>query len=82
MIGGEGRAQRAAGIAGGGLDPDVVEAPVAQDLAVGDAVQRDAAGQAQVRHPGLRCARARGQAQHDLLGHGLDGGGEIHLALR
>ena len=48
MVGGQRRAERAAGIARGRLDPDPLELAVAQDLAVGDAVQRDAAGQAQV----------------------------------
>ena len=51
MIGRQRRAQRAAGIAGRRLDPDVVENAVAQHLAVGDAVERDAAGEAQI----LRC---------------------------
>ena len=46
------RAQRAAGIAGGRLDPDVVEVALAEQPAVGHAVQRHAAGQDQVLHPG------------------------------
>ena len=46
------RAQRAAGVAGGGLDPDVLERALAQDAAVADAVQRDAAGQAEFFEPG------------------------------
>ena len=52
------RAERAAGVAGGRLDPDVLERPLAQDAAVADAVQRHAAGQAQV----LRCRSARARA--------------------
>ena len=48
VIGGERGAERAAGVAGRRLDPDALELAVAQDLAVGDAVERDAAGQAQV----------------------------------
>ena len=51
------RAQRAAGVARGRLNPDVLERPLAQDAAVADAVERHAAGQAQVLH--ARSARAR-----------------------
>ena len=46
--GAQGRAQRAAGVAGGRLDPDVVKGAFAQQLAVGHAVQGHAAGQAEV----------------------------------
>ena len=59
MIGRERRAERAAGVAGRRLDPDLVEAAVAQDLAVGDAIERDAAGEAEIR---LRRSRARASA--------------------
>ena len=55
----QGRAQRAAGVAGRGLDPDVVERPLAEQPAVGHAVQRHAAGQDEVLLPGLRLRRAR-----------------------
>ena len=51
MVGGERRAERAAGIAGRGLHPDPVEFAVAQNLAVGDAVERDTAGKAQIASP-------------------------------
>ena len=53
VIGGERRADRAAGIAGRRLDPDALEVAVAQHLAVGDAVERDAAGEAQISCSGL-----------------------------
>ena len=53
VIGGERRAERAAGIAGRRLNPDVVELAVAQHLAVGHAVERDAAGEAQILRAGL-----------------------------
>ena len=51
---------RAAGIAGRRLHPDVLEGAVAQDLAVGDAVERHAAGEAQIveRHARARSERA------------------------
>src|SRR5262245_34168588 len=48
----------AAGVAGGRLDPDVLERTVAENLAVGDAIERDAAGQAQVLEPVLARERA------------------------
>ena len=60
VIGGERRADRAAGIARRRLHPDAVEDALAQQLAVGDAVQRHAAGQADVLGAGLlRTERAR-----------------------
>ena len=52
-------ADRAAGVAGGRLDPEVLERSLAQQPPVGDAVQRDPAGQARVaRAGGRRRARA------------------------
>ena len=73
--------QCAAGVTRRGLDPDVVEPTVPQDLAVGDAVQRDPACQTQVGDAGLRPERA-GQPQHRFLNHGLHRGGQIHVPLR
>ena len=49
-------AERAAGVAGGRLDPESLERAFAQQPAVADAVERDAAGQAQVSSPVSRCA--------------------------
>ena len=49
MVDEEGHAERPAGIAGRGLDPDLLERAFAEDPAVGHAVQGDAAGQAEVR---------------------------------
>ena len=77
----ERRAERAAGVAGRGLHPDMLEGAVAQHLAVGDAIERDAAGEAEILHAGLARERAR-EPQHDFLGRHLDGGGEVHVALR
>src|ERR1700724_955555 len=48
VIGGERRADRAAGVARRRLDPHALETAVAQNLAVADAIERDAAGQAEV----------------------------------
>ena len=59
VVGAQRRADRAAGIARRRLDPDALETAVTQDLAVRDAVERDAARQAQVALAGLaRDARA------------------------
>src|SRR5205814_8134953 len=74
-------AERAAGVAGRRLNPDVVEDALAQDAAVADAVQRDAARQAQIAEAGLAPREAR-HLQHHLLGDLLHRAREIHLALR
>ena len=76
------RAERAAGVAGGRLDPDVLERPLAQDAAVADAVERDAAGQARGSSRPVSLVHVARHAQHDLFGHLLDRRGEVHLALR
>ena len=46
MPDGERRAHRAAGVARCGLDPDMVEDSLAKQLAIRDAVQRNAPGEA------------------------------------
>ena len=74
------RAERSPRIAGRGLNPDALERSLLQDPAVADAVQRHAAGQAQVPHAGLAVEMPR-RPQHGVLGHLLDRGGEIHVAL-
>jgi hypothetical protein len=49
-------------------------------MAVGDAIERDTARKAQILL--TRSLRQRaGEPQHDLLGHRLDRGRQIHLAL-
>ena len=60
------------GVAGRRLDPEPLERPLAQQPAVGHAVQRDAAGQAQVRARRSAACTCRAIREHDLLGHGLD----------
>jgi hypothetical protein len=80
MIGGERRPERAAGIAGRRLNPDIAELALAHDLAVGDAIERDAAGQAEVLLAGLG-REAAGQPQHRLFQHHLHGGREVHVLL-
>ena len=70
----------AARVAGGRLNPQLVERALAQNPPVGHAVERDAAGQAEFLHPRLG-VDVPGHPQHDLLGDGLDRGGEVHVAL-
>ena len=53
---------------------------VAQDLAIGDAVERHASGEAQIAGAGLGSNSAR-QTQYDFLGDRLHRGREVHLAL-
>ena len=72
--------ERAAGIAGRRLDPEVVEVAFAEQPAVGHAVQRHAAGQDQVLQPGPGLHVAA-DPEHDFLGHGLDAGGQVHVPL-
>ncbi len=81
VIDGESRAQRCAGIAGGGLNPDTAKAPVAEDFAVDQAVPCDASGQAQVFETGLG-SQSAGHAQHDLLENGLNRRGQVGVPLR
>ena len=71
---------RAGGVARGGLHPQPLEGAVAQDPAVGDAVQRHPAGQAEVRQAKLGREGAR-EAQHRFLDDGLDGRGQVLVAL-
>ena len=59
MIGSEGCAEGAACISGRGLDPDALERTIAQNLAVGDAIECDATGETEIfqcRRSSLNCA--------------------------
>ena len=80
MVHDERDAQGAASVAGGWLNPNILEGAFSQNAAVADTVERNAAGQAQVGHPGLVMNVTR-HPQHDLLGHRLDGRGKVHLTL-
>ena len=76
----QGRAQCPARITGRRLDPDVVECPVAQQTAIGHAIEPDAACHDEVLHAGLR-ANVAADAKEDLLGHILDAGRQVHVPL-
>ena len=80
VVGRQRGAQGAAGIAGSGLDPDVLEGAIAKHLAIRHAIQGDAAGKAEIFLTRFLSDRA-GQPEHHLFGHRLDRGGQIHLAL-
>ena len=75
------RAERAARVARRRRNPDVLENLLAQQDAVGDAIERDAAREAEIFRAGdfLRVPR---HPQHDLLGDFLDGRRQVHFALR
>ena len=80
MPGGQRRAQSAPGIARRRLNPQPLEPGFPQDAPVGHAVQRHAAGQAQIVCA-LLSMQAAGDAQHDVLEHFLHGSGQIHFPL-
>ena len=77
---GQRRPERAPRIAGSGLNPEPLERPLAEQPAVGHAVERHATGQAEVRQARL-CMNMPGHSQDNLLEHLLDAGGEVHLPL-
>lgn len=81
LVPGEERgAEGSTGVAGGGLDPDVLEGGFAQQATVGDAIEGNAAGEAEVARAGGGMEVA-GHAQDDLLGDDLHGGGKVEFAL-
>ena len=80
VVGGERRAKRAAGIAGCRLDPDVAKAALAQHLAVGDAIERHAAGKTEILHAGLGGEAAR-EPQDGVFQHRLDRRRDVHVLL-
>src|SRR5258707_841928 len=63
------------------LNPDIVEDPLSQQHAVGDAVEGHAAGHAEVAFAG-ELAGLAGELEDDLLGDLLDRLREVHLPLR
>ena len=71
-------ADRAAGVTGGRLDPDVLEGAVAQNLAVGNAIERDAAGKTEIIETVLARERTS-QPEHDLFGDLLNRGCNVHV---
>ena len=58
--------ERTTGVARRGLHPDPLEGALAQDASVPDAVQRDAAGHAEVLQPARLAMREARHAQHGL----------------
>ena len=74
------RAQRAAGVSGRGLDPDVVEWTLAKQPAVGDAVERHAAREHQPRQARL-AEQVPADREHSVFGHRLDARRQVHVPL-
>ena len=74
-------AKGSARIARGRLDPDLIERPVAKDPAVADAVERHAAGQAQIAQTGF-AMRECSHLEHHFFSDVLNRPREIHLPLR
>ena len=80
MVGSERRADGAAGIARGRLDPDALEGSIAQYLAVSHAIEGDAAGKAEIVDRYV-FAEERVMRSIDLLSDLLHRGREIHITL-
>jgi len=80
VIGEKGRAQGPAGVAGGGLNPDVGENIFPRNPAVGDAVKGHAACQTKIAGAAV-LGQASGEAEHDLFRHRLDRRRQVHVAL-
>ncbi len=74
------RADGAARVAGRGLDPEVLERPLAQQDTIGDAVERDATRETRVAFSGGFRGRAR-HREHDVFGDDLDRRRKVELAL-
>jgi hypothetical protein len=60
------RAQRATGVTGGRLNPDMLERSIAENAAISHAVKRYTAGQAKLAPTRAAVGKA-GHAEHDLL---------------
>ena len=69
-------AERRAGVGGARRHPDAADIGCLQDFGIGDAVERDAAGHAQIAY-GNCFSKAAHAMQDHLLGHGLQGKGKI-----
>src|SRR5262245_59704995 len=80
MRDGERDSDGAARVAGGGLDPDAVEQPLAKHQAVRHAIGRDAAREAELFHSRLPLSET-GHFQNRLFGDLLNAAGQVHLPL-
>ena len=76
----ERHAQRTAGVAGGRLNPDILERPFPLNASVADAVERDAAGHAQLVEPGQLVRRAR-HLHHHFFGDVLNRSRQVEFPL-
>ena len=80
MISPQRRTQRRARVAGCGLDKDVVERRLAEDTAIGHAVQHDATRNAKFLKAGLP-VQMIGHLQQNLFGCKLNAGRHIRINL-
>ena len=76
----ERRPEGAAAVARRGMDVDLLERRFTENAAVGDAVQRNAAGEAEPPEARLAMGGAR-HRQQNFLGHQLDAGGDVRIML-
>src|ERR1700679_303403 len=81
MVSRERGADRATGVTGSRLNPDIFEAPVAPDLTVGDAVKRHATCETEIPASGFGCECTR-KPEYHFFRHRLDRSSQIHIALR
>ena len=77
---GERRAYGAAGVAGGGLDPQPLERAFAKDSSIAHTIQRNSSRQTEVLGTGF-AMQASDETKHHFFGHFLDRAREIHVAL-
>ena len=73
-------AEGPAGVAGGGLDPEAAKRAFAEEAGVGDAVEGDAAGEAEVLFAG-ESVKGAGEAEDDFFGDVLDGASDVAVEL-
>src|SRR5690606_34064530 len=75
-----GHAERSTRVAGGRLDPELLDRAVAEEAPLPPAVLRHTAREAEPVEHGLLVHRTR-HSEHGLFAHVLNGPGEVHLPL-
>ena len=75
------RAECATSIAGGRLNPDVFEHSFAQDSAIANAIERDAAGKTKIFFSG-HGADVMAHSQHNFFGDLLNACSDVHVKFR
>src|SRR6516165_2780246 len=80
MVDRECGSERAARITGSRLNPDIVDRPVSEDLAIDHTIERHSSSKTQILFAGLLNETA-GKAHHGVLDHDLNGCRQIHVTL-